>query len=515
MVSQVNDNGVQSTAFRLLVTGGGTGGHTYPAVAVVRSLRSRLAASGMQLEVWWAGVAGSLEAGVAAGERIQFRAVATGKLRRSDNPLRMVSLANGKDMARVPYGAVQAGGIVRDLRPDAVLATGGYVALPVGLAARWCRRPLVVHEQTVALGLANRVLARAATCVAVSSESTLPLLPASARACAVVTGNPVRPEILRGDQSAAITALGWQDADRSLPVVYVTGGAQGSAQLNELVAGLLPWLLSRAHVIHQCGPANVAEVRRRAMMPAGLPGRYLVTGFTGPELPDVLALADVVISRSGAGTIAEITALGLASVLVPLASSAGGEQRRNAAFLAGHGAAAVAPLGEVTPETLRAALGPLLADPRYRGTVAAKARSLGRPEAAELLAGAVLSAAARTRTGTAVTALPPGEGPLGGLGSLPGACLDQGGAGVEGILGLPQRVGHILVVEIQFQVRLVAACDQCAYPGQDSAVHGGDSVCPFQQLGGDLGAAVAAEVIADPGGGRDHGGVRVFAGEPG
>jgi UDP-N-acetylglucosamine--N-acetylmuramyl-(pentapeptide) pyrophosphoryl-undecaprenol N-acetylglucosamine transferase len=197
----------------------------------------------------------------------------------------------------------------------------------------------------------------------------------------------------------------YQPWSRSTPCA-----AQGSAQLNALVAGILPWLLSRAHVIHQCGPANVEAIQQRAVLPAGLLGPYLVSGFTGPELPDVLALADVVISRSGAGAIAEITALGLAPVLLPLARSAGGEQRRNAAHLAGRGAA-VALLDQVTPGALHAALGPLLADPGYRGAVAGKARSLGRPEAAELLADAVLSAAGRTGAGTAGTTLRAGEGP--------------------------------------------------------------------------------------------------------
>ncbi|KJS54971.1 glycosyltransferase [Streptomyces rubellomurinus] len=380
--------------FRLIVTGGGTGGHTYPALTAVRTARARLAATGRALDVLWVGTADSLESRVAASEGIPFAAVATGKIRRHRNPLRMISPANVRDMARVPLGILQARRVVSRFRPDAVLATGGYVAVPVGIAASLKRRPLVVHEQTVRLGLANRTLAGRAARIAVSSESTLPLLPEAARPIAVVTGNPVRPEVLTGAADKAIHGLGLHAFRRDLPTVYVTGGAQGSEQINGLVAEVLPWLLTGANVIHQCGPANVDALRHHAAaLPAEAAARYHLTGFVGPELPDVLALADVVISRSGAGTIAELTALGKAAVLIPLASSAGNEQAHNARHLHEAGAA-VALLGETTGHTLGSALDPLLRDPALRADVAARARSYGRPDAGERLVDVLLAAAA-------------------------------------------------------------------------------------------------------------------------
>ncbi|GAA3444761.1 UDP-N-acetylglucosamine--N-acetylmuramyl-(pentapeptide) pyrophosphoryl-undecaprenol N-acetylglucosamine transferase [Planomonospora venezuelensis] len=381
--------------FRLIVTGGGTGGHTYPALTTVRTLQARLAATGRALDVVWVGTADGLEARVAASERIAFAAVATGKVRRARNPLKMISPANIKDMGRVPLGVAQARSIVSRFRPDVVLATGGYVAVPVGLAAAMCRRPLVVHEQTVRLGLANRLLARTATRFAVSSESTVSLLPESSRGIAVVTGNPVRPEVLSGQADKAINGLGLHGFDRTLPTVYVTGGAQGSQQINNVVGGVLPWLLSHANVVHQCGTANVEELRRRtAELPPGLAARYHLTGFIGPELPDVLDLADVLVSRSGAGTIAEVTALGKAAVFIPLASSAGDEQAHNARYLQEDGAA-VALLDEVSTAALRVAVEPLLTNSARRAAIAARARTHGRPDAAERLVDVVLAAARR------------------------------------------------------------------------------------------------------------------------
>jgi UDP-N-acetylglucosamine--N-acetylmuramyl-(pentapeptide) pyrophosphoryl-undecaprenol N-acetylglucosamine transferase len=193
-------------------------------------------------------------------------------------------------------------------------------------------------------------------------------------------------------------------------MVYVTGGAQGSAQVNEAVAEVLPWLLERANVLHQCGPGAVEPLREAASrLPAGLAARYLVTGFIGAELPDVLALADVVVSRSGAGTIAELTALGKASVLIPLPTSAGDEQRHNARHLAACGAA-IALDGAVSADALTAAIGPLLADPVHRAAIAAGARAQGRPDAAERLADTVLAAAGQQAplpaSGTSARGLP-------------------------------------------------------------------------------------------------------------
>lgn len=389
----MNNTPLLPRTFRLIVTGGGTGGHTYPALTAVRTLQARLAAGGGTLDVLWIGTDDGLEARVAPAEGIAFTTVATGKIRRSSNPLKMVSPANVRDMARVPLGVAQARKVVAGFRPDVVLATGGYVAVPAGLAARMCHRPLVLHEQTVRLGLANRKLAGSATRIAVSSESSLPLLPQSARDIAVVTGNPIRPEVLTGRPGKAVDALGLYGFDSRLPTVYVTGGAQGSQQVNDVVRDALPWLLERANVIHQCGPANVVDLRRHAAsLEPELAARYYLTGFVGPELPDVLALADMVVSRSGAGTLAELTALGKPAVFIPLATSAGNEQTHNARHLEESGAA-VALLGAVTADTLRGAAGPLLTDPARRAAMADRARAHGRPDAADRLVDVILSAA--------------------------------------------------------------------------------------------------------------------------
>ncbi|WP_435592794.1 UDP-N-acetylglucosamine--N-acetylmuramyl-(pentapeptide) pyrophosphoryl-undecaprenol N-acetylglucosamine transferase [Nocardia sp. bgisy118] len=373
---------------RVVLTGGGTGGHVFPALAAARELRELAG----PVELLWIGQAGSLEQRTAEADGIAFTAVQVGKIRRDRNPLAMLSRVNLTDMGRVPVGAVQAVRALSAFKPDVVLATGGFVAVPVGLAARLLRVPLVVHEQTVGLGLANRALANAATRIALTSEASIALLSPRARARAVVTGNPIRASIMGGDPVRARSEVG-AGFDPGLPTVYVTGGAQGSQEINGVVAELLGWMLERANIVHQAGPANVEAMHAAAAdLPAELAARYHVTGFVAGDLvADVLALADVVISRSGAGTVAELTAVGRAAVLLPLASSAGGEQARAARMLSEAGAA-VTVGGPVTAEAVRSVVAPLLADPARRKAVAVRAAELGRPDAAVALAQVVAAA---------------------------------------------------------------------------------------------------------------------------
>ena len=378
---------------RVIVTGGGTGGHVYPALTTVNTLREVLAGQGRELEVIWVGARGKLEERVAEQAGIEFLPVATGKLRRAKNPLGMLTWTNLRDLARVPWGAVQSVGIVRGRRPDVVVGFGGYVAVPVSLAAWLCRRPLVIHEQTVRLGLANRLLAQLAKATAVSSESTLELLPGRARKNAELVGNPIRAELFGGQPDRAVQALGLDGFDRSLPTVYITGGAMGARQINNLTTESLPWLLKQANVIHQCGSADIDRMRELAeQLSPELRPRYYLAEFIGAELPDVFALADLVVARSGAGTIAELSALGKPAILIPLASSAGGEQTFNARYLDERGAAK-ALLGAVTPQDLQSAVGTLLDDPAARAQMASNARALGKPDAARTLADLILRTA--------------------------------------------------------------------------------------------------------------------------
>ncbi|MGW0433555.1 UDP-N-acetylglucosamine--N-acetylmuramyl-(pentapeptide) pyrophosphoryl-undecaprenol N-acetylglucosamine transferase [Micromonospora sp. NPDC003197] len=374
---------------RVIVTGGGTGGHTYPALTTIRTLRARLAEAGTEPELLWVGVSHGLEAKIARQENVPFKAITTGKLRRSPN-LRELG-RNLADMFRIPLGVVQAIMTVIRTKPAVVFSTGGYVCVPIGVAAWLTRRPLVMHEQILTLGLANRILAQLATRILLSHESSVEHLPARARSRAVVTGNPVRPEVLAGNRAAALTAFG---LDPELPLVFVTGGAQGALQVNKLVAAILPDILPGCQVLHQCGDYSFAQMREVA---AGLPdylrNRYRVVDYVHGELPDVLAAADIVVARSGAGTVAELTALGKACIFIPLIPTGGDEQRRTARHLADAGAARMLAGPDATPDRLRDEVIALLKDPRQRQWLADNARQHGRPDAATAVARQLIDAA--------------------------------------------------------------------------------------------------------------------------
>jgi UDP-N-acetylglucosamine--N-acetylmuramyl-(pentapeptide) pyrophosphoryl-undecaprenol N-acetylglucosamine transferase len=376
---------------RLAVTGGGTGGHTYPALTAITALREQLAAEGRTLDVTWYGTPQGLEARISADHGIRFRPIATGKVRRSLKPAAVARTL--VDLARVPYGILQATVQLARQRPDVVLSTGGYVAVPVGLGAAVTRTPLVMHEQITSLGLANRLLARVAKAVALSHESSLAALPGRARARAHVTGNPVRPALLHGNGDKARAAYG---LDPALPLVYVTGGAQGSAQVNNLVLEVLPALLGSCQVLHQCGPDHHAKMSAHA---AGLDPqvahRYRPVPYVDGELADVFAAADVVISRAGAGTLAELTAIGKPAVLIPLEPTAADEQRRNAEYLAEHGAAYAITRPDVTATRLAECVWRLISEPGHRAEMAARSRALGHPDAAQALAELILANARR------------------------------------------------------------------------------------------------------------------------
>jgi UDP-N-acetylglucosamine--N-acetylmuramyl-(pentapeptide) pyrophosphoryl-undecaprenol N-acetylglucosamine transferase len=377
-------------SLRMIVTGGGTGGHTYPALTTIATLQARLAETGTAPELLWVGVADGLEATIAARNNIPFRAITRGKLRRSPNPRELAH--NIADAFRIPLGIAQAALTVARTRPAVVLSTGGFVSVPIGLAAAVFRVPYLLHEQTLSLGLANRILARVATRILLSHQASLDHLPTRARRRAVVTGNPVRPAVLQGDPAKGLAAYGF---DPTAPLVLVTGGASGAQQINRMLTGTLPDLLQHCQVVHQCGSLSYAEMQQIAHdLPAHLAHRYRVVDFIHDELPNLLAAAAIVVARSGAGTVAELTALGKASILIPYPVSAGDEQRITARHLAQQGAAVMLDGDQATPDQLRAAITDLLTDSERRIAMSREATTHGRPDAADHVVTEILTAAA-------------------------------------------------------------------------------------------------------------------------
>lgn len=368
-------------SLRVVIAGGGTGGHTSAGLAIAAALRARLGAA---LDLHWVGSHTGTEAIQAPGAAIAYHAILTGKVRRS------VALRNVTDLGlRVPAGILQAWRLLGRLRPDVVVATGGFVAVPtaVAAAARGC--PLLVHEQVAAPGLANRLIARLADRVAVTFAASAAAFPARK---VVVTGNPVRPELLAGDPARAATRFG---LDAAVPLVYVTGGAQGAHRINRAVGAALLPLLETCQLVHQCGSNTYGDTgwleRQAAALPEALRARYRVVPFVDEGLGDLYAAAALVVGRAGAGTVTELCALGLPGVLIPLPGARGDEQTANARILVEAGAAILLPEAELSPPRLVEAVRDLLGDPGRLKQMAERARGLARPDAGARLADLVLA----------------------------------------------------------------------------------------------------------------------------
>ncbi len=348
----------------------------YPALTVRDALGSRVSA------VVWFGRSGGMEQGLAERAGIPFRAVRTGAV------VGRGPLGAAAGVAAMARGALAAARDLRRERPDAVLVTGGYVSVPLAVAARLTGTPLCVYLPDVAPGLAVRLIARLARTICVTAPAACDALPR--RRC-VVTGYPVRDAVRRADRAAARARLG---AGPDEPVVLVFGGSQGARRLNDAVAAAAPALLARAVLIHAAGARTLAAAEAaRAALPADQAARWHLAPFLADQaMADALAAADVVVCRAGAAVLGELPARGLPAVLVPL-PIAGGHQWANARVLVDAGAAVAIPDAALDGARLAAEVSALLDDPGRRAAMAAAARRLDRPGAAAAIADEVLALA--------------------------------------------------------------------------------------------------------------------------
>lgn len=357
-----------TSKLRLAISGGGTAGHVYPALAVLDTWR----AGGTETpDVLWIGSTGGMEGGIVAGKGIAFAGVAAGALR-GKRPVEVLA-----STARLGYGFVEALQVLRDFRADVVLTTGGYVCVPVAMAAAALRVPLLVFVPDVKPGLAIRAQRRFARRFAIAFEAAQGYLPG---AKTVVTGYPVRPSLLAADRDEARARFGLAATP---PVLLLYGGSRGARTLNEALVEALPALLKRCQLLHVSGTLDHADVRRRT---AGLTGeaaeRYHLFDFLGDRLVDALAAADICIARAGASTLAELPAVGLPAVVVPGPFS---DQDLNAAYLTERGAAVTLTNEAVASGGLGPVVLELLADGAARARMAQASRELARPDAATSL----------------------------------------------------------------------------------------------------------------------------------
>ena len=351
---------------RIVISGGGTGGHLFPALAVQAMLVRRHP----EARVLFVGSAGGVEATILSGLGLAFRGL----------PVRQIKGkgwgAQAAAALALPSAVSQAARLLREFEAQAVLGVGGYASFPTVLAARLSGRPAVIHEQNAYPGLANRWLGRLASWVAISFEEAARFFPSGRVA---VTGNPVRAEIRPGDAGEARRALGLGPARFTL---LVFGGSQGAHRINLAVAEALPVLTERRSEIqflHASGERDLAEVRQA----------YQRTAFESRveaffrEMGTAYAAADFVIARAGASTIFELAALGKPALLIPYPYAANDHQRLNAEAVVRVGGAWTIPDRVCDGRRVAASVQAALEKPEVLRRMGEQVRTLARPDAAE------------------------------------------------------------------------------------------------------------------------------------
>ena len=359
---------------RVVIAGGGTGGHLYPGIAVAREILRRVP----DARITFAGTARGIEARVIPKEGFDL------DLLRSTGLKGMSPAALARGLALLPLSGLDAWQILSRRSPDLVIGVGGYSSGPVVLAAAVRRIPTLLLEQNAVPGLTNRLLARLVSAAAVTFESTITYFGRRG----FVSGNPVRPEFFHDWSDARTRAAG-------PPRLLIFGGSQGAHAINMAMVEAAPRLAAHPGgmaITHQTGERDLERVRdgyRRA----GVDARVEPFLFA---MDREVSAADLVICRAGATTIAELTAAGRPAIFIPLPTAADDHQRKNAEILAAAGAADTIDQQTLTGEGLAERIAALLGDPARREAMAAAARALARPDAAKVIVDRALALAGHT-----------------------------------------------------------------------------------------------------------------------
>ena len=317
---------------RIVLTGGGTAGHVTPNIALLPGLKER------GYDISYIGSYEGIEKELIEKEGIPYYGISSGKLRR------YIDLKNLSDPFRVVKGLNEAGRLLRQLKPDVIFSKGGFVAVPVILAAGRKHIPIIAHESDMTPGLANKICIPYATKICCNFPETKQNLPEGK---AVVTGSPLRKELMEGDAAAGRAFCGFDD---SKPVLMITGGSLGSVNVNNHMRAILPALLEDFQVVHLCGKGNLEPSLDNT------PG-YRQYEYIGKELPDLFAMADLIVSRAGANSICEISALAKPNLLIPLSANASrGDQILNARSYEKQGFSKVLEEEELTDDILLATI---------------------------------------------------------------------------------------------------------------------------------------------------------------
>jgi len=370
-------------AIRVVLTGGGTGGHLFPLAAIADFMKEKYSPQ-EEVEFLFIGRGDQMEQQIFSPRSIPIKKISTGKFRR------YFSWKNFSDLFKIPLGIIQSLWHLLWYMPDVVFSKGGYVSVPVVLAARFYRIPVIIHESDAVPGFSNKVAGAFARRIAISFERAKVYFVAEKT---FLSGIPVRKEALGGDKYKAMEILGIKK--ESKPVVFFIGGSQGAQIINEVVLEAINQLTIHYQVIHQTGKAHydavVREAGRRGQKIGH--GDYYPIAFFGDEIGHLLALADVVVSRAGATAIFEIAANQKPCILVPIKSSANDHQRMNAFEIARAGGAVVLEEENFKKNLLIKKIDQLMNDVEMREKMVKELAKFYHPDAAQKISKEIMEAA--------------------------------------------------------------------------------------------------------------------------
>lgn len=362
---------------RIVLTGGVSGGHIVPLIAVAKKIKEKNPAA----EFLFVGPRGELEVKLMATAGIPIKSIATGKMRR------YFSWLNFVDAFRIPVGVIQTLWILLWYMPEVIFSKGGSSSLPVVLVGWLYRIPIMIHESDANPGLANSILGKFASRVAVSYSAAEIYFPP---AQVVFTGSPLRPDITAGDPQKARAMFSLSESRKT---IFVWGGSQGAQVINDKLLNILPELLHKYQIIHQTGINNFEAVTHKAGelgIKAGREG-YCPIAFIGEEMKDILAVADLVISRAGSSSISEIAANGKPSILIPIQHSNRDHQRMNAYAVAKVGGCIVLEENNLGTNMLKGKIDEIMDDEALRTKLSTNIKNnFYHPEAAERIAEGIL-----------------------------------------------------------------------------------------------------------------------------
>lgn len=312
---------------KIVLTGGGTAGHVIPNIAMIPALKDA------GYEIYYIGSYNRIEKRLITDIGIPYYGIATGMFRR------YFDLKNFSDPFRVIKGFIESKKILKEIKPDVVFSKGGFVSVPVIKAAGSLHIPSIIHESDMTPGLANKICIPTADRICCTFPETINMMP---KGKAVLTGSPIRKELLDGDRKKGLEFCGFTD---DLPVIMVIGGSLGANSVNDTVREILPKILSDFQVVHICGKEKVDNLM------LNIKG-YKQFEYICDELKDVYAMSDIVISRAGANSICEILALCKPNILLPLSVGTRGDQILNAASFAEQGYSVVVREEALDPSNL-------------------------------------------------------------------------------------------------------------------------------------------------------------------